>query len=55
MKYDTLLSPIINEDSILENLGFTRGYLQCHFFMGVLFLFFYALGWVAIVVRNWKY
>ncbi len=55
MKYDRLLSPIINEDSILENLGFTRGYLQCHFFMGVLFLFFYALGWVAIVVRNWKY
>lgn len=55
MKYDIFLSPIINEDSILTNLGFTRGYFECHLFMGVLFVFFYALGWIAIVARNWKY
>lgn len=55
MQYDKRLSFIINEDNILKNLGFTRGYLECHLLMGALFIFFYAVGWLAIVARNWKY
>ena len=55
VNYNPIWKPIINEDSILQNLGFTRGYFECHAFMGVLFLFFYGLGWLVIVLRNAKY
>jgi len=53
--YNPYWAPIINEDSILKNLGFTRGFTECHVLLAALFVFFYGLGWLAIVVRNWKY
>ena len=55
VQYNPFWSSLVNETSILDNLGFTRGYTECHLFMGLLFVFFYALGWFTIVARNWKY
>jgi len=45
----------IDQQMIIEFLGFNFGINKCHIYLGALFGLFMTIGWVAIVVKNWKF